>query len=158
MRKGFFYGIVLVLSLSLMSAMCSSDDDGMANNTSAQIAEVQSIAETGTWRITNFMDSGQDETSNFIGYEFTFGPNGMLSATNGANTYTGIWSISIDDDSSGGDDDGLEFDIDFAVPESNMFDDLDDDWDIVSYSDTLINLIDIDDDGNDTDILTFERN
>ncbi len=158
MRKGFFYGIVLVLSLSLMSAMCSSDDDGASNTTSEQIAEVESIAEIGTWRITNFADSGQDETSDFTEYEFTFGSNGMLSATNGTTTYTGTWSISSDDDSSGGDDDGLEFDIDFAVPESNMFDDLDDDWDIVSYSDTIINLIDIDDDGNDTDVLTFERN
>lgn len=158
MRKGFFYGIVLVLSLSLMSAMCSSDDDGMANNPSEQIAEVEGIAETGTWRITNFVDSGQNETTDFNGYEFTFRPNGELTGTNGTITYNGTWSVSNDDDSSGGDDDGIEFNIDFAVPDSNDFDDLDDDWDIVSYTDTVINLIDIDDDGNDTDVLTFERN
>ncbi len=27
--------------------------------------------ESGTWRITNFNDSGQDETSDFTGYNFT---------------------------------------------------------------------------------------
>ena len=166
MRKGFFYGMVLVLSFSLMSAMCSSDDDVNQGDTSAEIAQVENTVQTGTWRITNFVDSGQDETNDFSGYEFTFASNGTLTATNGTTSYTGSWFISddesSDDDSS--DDDGssstddIDFNIFFPVPDSNDFEDLNDDWDIVSYSDSIINLIDISGGNGDTDILTFERN
>jgi len=168
MRKGFLYGTLIALSFSLMSAMCSSDDDGISDDNSQQIAEVENIAAAGLWRITNFEDSGQDETNNFTGYEFTFASNGELTATNGTTTYTGTWSISADDDnsndSSSNDDDGtdddsaLEFNIDFSVPNTNDFDDLDDDWDILSYTDTVINLIDISGGNGGTDVLTFERN
>jgi hypothetical protein len=166
MRKGFVYSIVLVLSLSLMSAMCSSDDDDMPSNNSAQIAQVEDAVETGTWRITNFVDSGQDETNDFSGYEFTFASNGTLFATNGTMSYTGTWSVtgdddndddSIDDDGSASNDD-LDFNIFFSVPDTDDFEDLNDDWDIVSFSNTVINLIDEDDNPNDTDVLTFERN
>jgi hypothetical protein len=167
MRKGFFYGILSVLSFSLMSAMCSSDDDGSQSDNSAQIAQIENTVEAGTWRITNFVDSGQDETNDFSGYEFTFASNGTLTATNGTTSYSGTWSVTSDDDSSdddSSDDDGsssnddLDFNISFPVPDSNDFEDLNDDWDIVSYSDTVINLIDISGGNGDTDVLTFERN
>lgn len=158
--------MVLVLSFSLMSAMCSSDDDVNQGDNSAEIAQVENTVQTGTWRITNFVDSGQDETNDFSGYEFTFASNGTLTATNGTTSYTGSWFISddesSDDDSS--DDDGssstddIDFNIFFPVPDSNDFEDLNDDWDIVSYSDSIINLIDISGGNGDTDILTFERN
>ena len=166
MRKGFFHGLVLLLSISLMSAMCSSDDDGSQSNNSAEIAQVENTAEAGTWRVTNFVDSGQDETNDFSGYEFTFASNGTLTATNGTTSYTGSWFISDDDssDDDSSDDDGsssnddIEFNIFFNVPDSNDFEDLNDDWDIVSYSDNTINLIDISGGNGDTDVLTFERN
>jgi hypothetical protein len=159
MRKGFFHGLALVLSLSLLSAMCSSDDDGSQSNNNAEIAQVENTLETGTWRVANMVDSGQDETNDFSGYEFTFASNGTITATNGTTSYTGSWFIS-DDDSSDDDssDDDLEFNIFFNVPDSNDFEDLNDDWDIVSYSDNTINLIDISGGNGDTDILTFERN
>lgn len=158
MRTGFFHGMILLLSLSLMSAMCSSDDDDMSNNNSVEIAQVENTAATGTWRVTNFVDSGQNETSDFNGYEFTFTSNGVLTATNGSTNYNGTWFVGDDDDSSD-DDDDLEFNLFFSVPATDDFEDLNDDWDIVSYSDTVINLIDFNDDNaSDTDELTFERN
>ena len=68
MKKVFNLGLLLMLSFSLMSSMCSSDDDdGTPNNNSLQIAEIENTAESGTWRITNFNDSGQNETSDFAG-------------------------------------------------------------------------------------------
>lgn len=152
--------MILVLSVSLMSAMCSSDDDDLSNNNSVEIAQVENTATTGTWGITNFVDSGQNKTSDFDGYEFTFSSNGSITATNGSMSYEGTWYVGDDsyDDDSSNDDDDLEFNIDFLVSDSNEFAELDDDWDIVSYSDTVINLIDVDLNGVDTDMLTFERN
>jgi hypothetical protein len=161
MKNVFNLGFILMLSLTLMSAMCSSDDDdGTSNNNSQQIAEIENDVQSGTWIITNFVDSGQDETSDFNGYEFSFNADGSLVATNGTNTMTGTWSVT-DDDSS--DDDGssssdIDFNIFFPVPDTSDFEDLNDDWDIVNSTSTRIELIDISGGNGDTDLLTFEKN
>jgi len=62
--------------------------------------QVKNNVQTGTWRITNFIDSGVDETNHFTGYNFTFGSNGTLTASNGSNTYSGTWSITDRNDDS----------------------------------------------------------
>lgn len=149
----------MLLSITLFSS-CSNDDDENPDN-SQQIAQVVVIVESGTWRITNLNDSGQDETSDFAGYNFTFASDGTLSATNGTTTQEGTWSLTSDSSSSSDDDnDGndIEFNIFFPVTDSNIFDDLNDDWDIVSTSATRIELIDVGDSSADTDRLTFEKN
>ncbi|MBR9913390.1 MAG: hypothetical protein GYB32_00970 [Algicola sp.] len=150
-----------MLSFSLMSSMCSNDDDdGNPNNNSQQIVQIETTAESGTWRITNFNDSGQNETSDFNGYNFSFNADGTLVATNGSNTVNGTWSVTDDsnsnDDSSS--DDDIDFNIFFPVPESNNFEDLNDDWDIISISSTTIELIDVSGGNGGTDLLTFEMN
>ena len=150
-----------MLSFSLMSSMCTNDDDGgIPNNNSQQISQIENTAESGTWRITSFNDSGQDETSDFNSYDFSFNADGSLVATNGSNTMTGTWSVTngsnSNDDSSS--DDDIDFNIFFPVSESNNFEDLNDDWDIVSTSSTKIELIDISGGNGGTDMLTFEKN
>lgn len=161
MKKGFYFGLLLMLSFSLMSSTCSSDDDGgNPNDNSQQIAQIVNTAQSGTWRITNFNDSGQNETSDFAGYDFSFNSDGSLLATNGTNTMNGSWSVTDDsnsnDDSSN--DDDIDFNISFPVPDTNNFEDLNDDWEIVSTSSTKIDLIDISGGNGGTDMLTFEKN
>ena len=117
--------------------------------------QVETNVEDGTWRITKFVDSGDDETSDFSGYNFTFEDSGVLQASNGSNNYTGTWSIS-DSNSSDYSQDDLDFNINFNL--TNDFEDLNDDWDFVSQSETKIELIDISGGNGDTDYLTFENN
>ncbi|NND52933.1 MAG: hypothetical protein HKN54_11050 [Flavobacteriaceae bacterium] len=121
--------------------------------------QIETTAEAGTWRVTSFIDSGQDETNDFNGYDFTFAANGSLSATNGTTTVNGSWSVtdsSSSDDSSS--DDDIDFNIMFQVAPDHDFDDLNDDWDIVSYNSTQINLIDISGGNGGTDTLTLQKN
>ena len=130
MKKVCNLGLLLMLSFSLMSSMCSNDDDGGSpNDNSLEIAEIVTIAQSGTWRITNFNDSGQNETSDFNGYDFSFNADGSLVATNGSNSLTGTWSVTDDSNSSddSSSDDDIDFNIFFPVPESNDFEDLNDD-------------------------------
>ena len=161
MKKVCNLGLLLMLSFSLMSSMCSNDDDGGSpNDNSLEIAEIVTIAQSGTWRITNFNDSGQNETSDFNGYDFSFNADGSLVATNGSNSLTGTWSVTDDSNSSddSSSDDDIDFNIFFPVPESNDFEDLNDDWDIVSTSSTRIELMDVSGGNGGTDMLTFEKN
>ncbi len=131
---------------------CTNDDDGPSNSIQNQI---ESNVQNGTWRITKFIDSDKDETNDFAGYNFTFLDSGVLNADNGVNQYDGTWSIT---DSNSNDDsmDDLDFNINFNL--ANDFEDLNDDWDIISRSSTKIELIDVSGGNGGTDYLTFEKN
>ncbi len=156
MKNNVITGLIVLFSISLMSSGCSKDDDSVNNTDVSQLVD---IAQSGTWRISSYIDSGQDETSDFAGFNFTFNTNGNLSAINGDIEVNGTWSItndsnSSDDDSNSGDD--TDFNIFFASPPN--FQDLTDDWDIVSMSNTQIVLIDVSGGNGGTDNLVFTKN
>jgi len=134
-----------------MSA-CEKETSTIDNFTAS---EIQKIVESGNWVITNFNDSGKDETRHFVGFKFSFMDNNVLSASNSQNTITGRWDISLDssDDSSSS---GVDFNIYFDNA-SGEFEELTDDWDIISRSSTKIELIDVSGGNGGTDYLTFER-
>lgn len=139
----------LIFFFVLVAASCNNDDDISNSNQS----QVESIAKSGTWRITYFYDTDKDETANYNGYNFTFGSS--LTATNGANTYTGTWSIT-DHNSNDDSMDDLHFNITFTAPPA--FEDLSDDWDIIEVTETKIKLVDVSGGNGGTDYLTFDKN
>jgi len=155
--------ILLLLITTVVFFACSKDDSNNSNNDSGNSADqIREIAQNGTWRISYFFDSDEDETSDFNGYSFTFGENGTLTATNGSTTVTGSWSVLDDSSNSSSDDDGNssdddDFNIFFPVPESNDFEDLNDDWDIISVTATKIELTDVSGGNGGTDFLTFTK-
>ncbi|MGZ0016526.1 hypothetical protein [Yeosuana sp. AK3] len=157
MKTGFFYSLLLMLSFSLMSSTCSSDDDVNSNNNSQTIQQIETLIQSDQWLITNYVDSGQDETNNFSGYSFTFGADNSLTANNGTNTIVGTWSIidssSSDDDSNSSND--IDFNIFFLSPSN--FNELSEDWEIVSRTNSKIELIHISGGNGGTDNLTFEK-
>jgi hypothetical protein len=130
---------------------CSSDDDN--NNPNNTLKEtIENDTQSGTWRITKFIDSGIEETSDFSGYNFTFKSTGVLNSSNGTNSFDGTWNIS----PAGSNLDDLELNILFNL--MNDFDGLTDDWDFISQTSTKIELIDISGGGEPDDLLTFEKN
>ena len=143
----------LTLIIGLLISSCSTDDNKSPSNNTQET--IKSNVESGTWRITSFIDSGNDETVHFNGYNFTFSSSGKLTASNGINNYVGTWSIT---DSNSNDDshDDLDFNINFDL--TNDFEDLNDDWDFISNSATKIELIDVSGGNGGTDYLTFEKN
>lgn len=157
MKTSLKLSFILMLTISLMSMQCSSDDDNNPADNSAEIQQIINQVETGNWVITYFFDTDSDETSNYTGYEFTFGSNGMLTASNGTNTYTGTWSVTDDSNSSddSSSDDDIDFNISFVSPSD--FEELSDDWDIISHTSTKIELIDVSGGNGGTDYLTFEK-
>lgn len=160
MKSTFFNGLLAMLSLTLLSSMCSSDEMDNPNNNSQQIMLIENITGSGSWIVSSYVDSGQDETNDFSGYTFTFGNDGTLITTNGTNTVSGIWSVT---DSSNSNDDSnsiedIDFNISFSVPTTSVFYELIDDWEIVTYNDNTISLIDISGGNGGTDTLVFTKN
>ncbi len=119
-----------------------------------QVKKVEKAVTEGTWRITRFIDSGDDETSNYATATLTFNEDGTLILTQG-NTYSGTWSVTND---SGSDDDSNDSDLDFNISLPVPHESLSDDWDIESHSSSKIVLKDLDDDEpNKSDYLTLEK-
>lgn len=154
LQKIKFSAVMAMLFVLTTSSMCSDDDDSPSSN-SNNPSEVINIVNNGTWRITYFYDTDQEETNNYAGYNFTFGANNVLTATNGTNNYEGDWSVTngeSDDDNPN----DLDFNISFSTPV--QFEKLSDDWDIIEKSATVIKLRDISGGNGGTDYLTFTKN
>ena len=96
--------IMAIACMLLGLSACSNDDNPVAGTGTPD----------GNWKISLYFDSG-DETSNFSGYTFQFNNGGQLTATNGANTVSGTWTLS-----------STKMVINFGT--TPLFDDLNDDW------------------------------
>ena len=145
---------ILICLTSLLSIVsCTNKKDDTPNNTTQ--TTVKTNVQSGTWRITKFIDSGTEETNHFTGFNFTFNSSGVLNANNGTTNYDGSWSIT-DSNSNEDSQDDLDFNISFNL--TNDFEDLNDNWDFISQSTTTIALIDVSGGNGGTDYLTFEKN
>lgn len=122
---------------------CSND-----NNDPAPVPDPQAPT-TGTWRVTLFSERGNDETSDFNGYVFTFDSNGSAVATKGGVNKNGTWSIN---------GSSTEFNIDFGEKNdaNKPLGELTDDWEIISVTSTEIKLKD--DNDASAEFLTFNQN
>lgn len=162
--KNLISKIIVTLVIAISIIACSKDESNTAaadNGTSAD--QVALMVQSGTWRITYFWDTDKDETDHFAGYVFTFNADGTLIAVKGNVTVNGTWSVIDDSGNSSSDDDGNstdddDFNILFSVPETSDFDDLNDDWDIISATANKIELTDVSGGNGGIDFLTFEKN
>lgn len=152
MKKLILIPALFCLFMLNVASMCSSD----SSSSSVDPTPVINTATAGTWKVTSYIDSGNDETNHFTGYNFTFAAANVLSATNGTNTYTGSWSVTTDNSGDDNPSNDLDFNIGFTTPAD--FADLTDDWSIVSYTATTISLIDISGGSGGTDTLVFTKN
>jgi hypothetical protein len=144
----------ILLSLSLLAVL------GACSKWQSNQQQINNISTDGTWIVSSYVDDGDDETADFTTFRFTFLESGVLNATDllssNSNPYAGSWSIT--DSNSNDDDDSLndlDFNINFSV--NNKLDDLSDDWDIISYTDTEIKLIDVSGGNGGTDYLTLTK-
>lgn len=153
--KTLFKAILVIFIYTGLAMSCDKDDDNNSQQDTT-VQQTQTTAQSGTWKITYFFDSDQVETDHFTGYTFTFNDNGSLVAVNGSTTITGTWSVT---DSNSSDDDGglsdVDFNIFFASPPD--FEDLSDDWDIISVTNSKIELTDVSGGNGGTDFVTFEK-
>jgi hypothetical protein len=142
--------IFLSIGLLTMATACSK-----WQNNQQQITK---ISTDGTWSISSYIDDGDDETADFSTFRLHFMESGVLHGTDllssSSTPYEGTWSLT---DSNSNDDslDDLDFNMNFNV--GNKLDDLSDDWDIISYTDTEIKLIDVSGGGGGTDYLTLTK-
>lgn len=161
MKKGAFLNAIGGLLMISVLLSCSSDDDSNSmDNLNQEIQTISTEVMQSDWRITYFWDTDHEETNHFVGYTFSFNSNGSLVAQSGSTVYQGTWSVTNDSNSNSNDDsnddsDDIDFNIFFNSPSD--FQELNDDWDILSHSSTKIELRDVSGGNGGTDFLTFEK-
>ena len=154
MKKLFLIPVLSLLFILNIGSTCTKEE--APTSTSVDPIPVINSVNNGNWRVTLYDDSGTNETINFTNYNFTFEPNNVLTASNSTNTYTGTWSVTSDNSGDDSPNNDLDFNIAFSSP-SNFLD-LTDDWNIISYTSTKIQLVHVSGGNGGTDYLTFEKN
>ena len=129
---------ILVFGLS----SCTKDKNSTDPSTSDIVGQ-------GAWKVTLFNDSGNDETQNFAGYNFTFNSNGTIAAVKNASTVNGTWN-------TGSDDSQNKLFLDFGT--TLQFSELNEDWVILEQTASKIRLEHVSGGNGGTDLLTFEIN
>ncbi|HET8803675.1 MAG TPA: hypothetical protein VFM72_03790 [Aequorivita sp.] len=110
--------------------------------------ELRDILQDGTWYIEKYLNDGDDETSDFSGYDFTFLSNQNVLATNGSQNVNGIWIVTVT-----GQELNFEFDMDSPINGAD-----DDEYKVIQYTSTLVTFVTRDSDGNIEDTLIFRKN
>lgn len=146
MKHLFFAGLLGVMTCV---SSCGKDDNSVDNNTSPAV--IKTTITAGSWRVTNYFDTDHDETSSFNGFNFVFDTGGGVIASNTLFAVNGTWQAITDDSKA-----KLVLDFDSNAP--SFFQEIEDDWRIISRTDTKITLEDPSSGGGGTDKLTFEKN
>lgn len=110
-------------------------------------SDLNDVLLNGPWYVASYLDDGDDETYDYYGYNLTFINDGSVVADNGVNTFNGTWSII------GTTTQELVLDFGIQIP----FDEFNDDWDVLSFNETTINLEDVSGGGGGTDTLIFQK-
>lgn len=116
--------------------------------------QVEKILVGDFWRISNFTEAGTDHTSYFRNYNLMFAQNGDLSATNGDISCSGNWAV-LDDDGEENNSPNIKLYLYF--PSYNYFEQLNEDWSIITFSDDRIELKNKNDHSDHTDFLTLVK-
>ncbi|MGW9685954.1 hypothetical protein [Flagellimonas sp. 2504JD1-5] len=107
--------------------------------------DLSTVIVDGTWTVSSYLDDGVDETNNFSDYTFNFVADGSVTADNGSAT-NGIWATENGDN---------KFVLDFGAV--TPLDEFNDDWDVISVSDTQLELRDVSGGSGATDTLIFTK-
>lgn len=87
-----------ILALVLLTVSCSKSD---TTDPATDLSTQNNIVSAGDWKVTQYVNSGVDETADFSALSFSFNTDGSIVATSTATSFTGTWSLA---SSTGSDD------------------------------------------------------
>lgn len=128
-----------LLSALLLFVSCSKSDT--ADSSAVDIATGTQKVSTGDWAVTQYTDSGKDETADYSGYRFQFNTDGTFFVTTSAGNYSGTWILSTGSSSGSSSDDSYNR-LKITITGNKQMDDVSKNWLVVKISDNEIWLSD----------------
>ena len=108
---------------------------------------LENILADGLWIVGSYTEDADDQTANYAGYQLNFDISGTVIADNGTNPNNGTWSV-LNSDSQ------MTLNFGAALPFSEFNDD---DWNVLSITNTQVIIQDISGGGGGTDTLTLQK-
>ncbi|GMQ30611.1 hypothetical protein [Algoriphagus confluentis] len=134
---------ILILLLALYS--CNLDGNEDTNNSDISVSQLSNDLTTSSGlRIVQFIEDGEDETSDVDGFRFDFKTDGTVTATQGNQVISGTYRVFRDDG---------ETELAMAFPSNSVLNKLTDDWYFRGKSN---NRLTFEDDDEDLERLVFE--
>jgi hypothetical protein len=96
--------LFLLPALAILFASCSKNDS--TSDPAADLTTQKNMVAQSDWTVTQYTDSGVDETSDYSGYKFKFNTDGTLVAVFTDTSISGTWALaqgSASTDDSGND-------------------------------------------------------
>lgn len=109
------------------------------------IRNIEKDMSDGYWKINLFFEDGMNITGDYSFYTFTFKDDGTVRAANNGFSVFGTWKVKKDDGK-------VKFYLDLGSP----IDELSEDWEVISNTNTKLELQDERSDGK-IDLLTFVK-
>jgi hypothetical protein len=143
-----FFAMCFAL-IAFTSCEKDTDDSPATASNEATMGDPKTSSGGGSscYELTQFVEDGQDETSDYSNFAFEFFNNGTVVARDGVQDYSGQWAIGFDD--------GVQkFFLNFSgtIP---LLNELSDDWDIVSLNRNAPSFIE--DVNNNPGVLSFAK-
>mgnify|MGYP003635492248 FL=1 len=139
--------LFIVLAITIFAACNSDDDSGNVNTT--EFENIKTTLPQGEWEVSKLIDGQSDHTVDFESFVFIFNEDGTVVAQNDLFTENGTWAY--DNSSSSSEELVLQF------SQQTPFDQINDDWDIVSVTNSTIELSDVSGGDGDIELLTFTK-
>lgn len=131
--KSVLYSIALCIScLCLTFSSCKKTDDNSVNPNNN--SGISSNTPGANWKVSLFTEPDENKTHNYSGYTFDFNSDGGVSANRNGQTTPGTWRQYSDDGVT-------KFQITLNTTDRDLTE-LNDDWVVVSKSNTFISLKD----------------
>ena len=138
---------VIINSNTELETFFDNSIDDCENSTVNPNPPFTNVLTNGSWQVSYFYDD-EDETADYNGYDFTFFANNAIDVIKNNVSSNGTWSTFIDS--------GLNK-VELSFANTNLVE-LEDDWIIVEYTETIIRLKHISGGNGGTDYLTFTKN
>lgn len=157
MFKRFFYILTIVICSGVVLNCSSSDDEEQNNlppsgNFATQAEILEALLKDRDWVVSYYFHDSSIETDIFNFYAFDFQESNVLESTDGFSIHQGSWNVSF----ASGSDEEIELRLSFLSPED--FNQISKTWNVIRFSDELIELNSETSSSGDIDILTFRMN
>jgi hypothetical protein len=140
--------ITITNNEELSAAFAQTDCEVTASDIHPEVDALRSIMKDGTWYVSQYLDDGEDETSDYLGYNFDFRDSITVYAYGGGGVAYGIWIVTYQNDQL-----NFEFDMDSPINGAD-----DDDYEVLSQTENKIIFITRDSSNNIEDTLVFMKN
>lgn len=124
---------------------CDEDDDNDFDDDDIDTSALEAVLISGAWKVSYYFDE-TNQTEQYGDFTFTFSEDGTVTVLGGSEDSVGTW-VAYGDDG--------EIELELMFDENNdLLDEISEDWDVVTFSTTQLELEDGHADGT---VLRFQK-